>query len=76
MIVLLTGGCICFFTFKELCGKPVAAADYIALAETYHSVAIDGVPVVTAANRSEAYRFMILIDVLYEHRYTTGLLCY
>lgn len=62
------GGCICYFTFKELCGKPVAAADYIALAESYHSVAIEGVPVVTAANRSEAYRFMILIDVLYEHR--------
>lgn len=62
------GGCICFFKFKELCGKPVAAADYIALAEAYHSVAISGIPVFTAVNRSEAYRFMILIDVLYEHR--------
>ncbi len=63
-----TGGCICLFTFKELCGKPVGPADYIALADAYHSVAISGVPIVTAANRPEAYRFMILIDVLYEHR--------
>ena len=66
--VLFTGGCICLFTFKELCGKPVGPADYIALADAYHSVAISGVPIVTAANRPEAYRFMILIDVLYEHR--------
>jgi predicted ATPase len=62
------GGCICMLSFCELCGKPVAAADYIALAEHYHSVAISGVPVVTPANRPAAYRFMILIDVLYEHK--------
>ena len=64
----VAGGCICFFTFKELCGQPLSAADYIALAESYHSVAISGVPIVTSANRPEAYRFMILIDVLYDHR--------
>lgn len=57
-------------SFDELCGKPLAAADYLALAENFHSVAISGVPVVTAANRPAAYRFMILIDVLYEQRCT------
>lgn len=55
-------------SFQEICGKPLAAADYIALAEHYHTVAISGVPVVTPANRPAAYRFMILIDVLYEHK--------
>ena len=55
-------------SFEELCSKPVAAADYIALAQHYHSVAISGVPIVTAVNRPAAYRFMILIDMLYEHK--------
>ena len=55
-------------SFDELCGKPLAAADYVALAGRFHSVAISGVPRVTPANRPAAYRFMILIDVLYEQR--------
>ena len=29
------GGCIAFFNFRELCGRPVAAADYIALVTRY-----------------------------------------
>ncbi len=53
--------------FEDLCGKPVAAADYIALAHAYHTVVLRGVPVFTAANRNEAYRFLTLVDVLYEH---------
>lgn len=44
------------FTFDELCGRNVAAADYIALADKYHTLAISGVPIFTAATRSEAYR--------------------
>jgi predicted ATPase len=58
-------------SFDELCGKPLAAADYVALAGHFHSVAISGVPCVTAANRPAAYRFMILIDVLYEQRWVS-----
>lgn len=56
------------FTFQELCGRPVAAADYIAVAQRYHTVAISGVPAFKAANRPDGYRFVTLIDVMYEHR--------
>jgi predicted ATPase len=56
------------FTFEELCGRNVAAADYIALSERYHTLVLSGVPIFRAANRSEAYRFVTLIDVMYEHR--------
>lgn len=56
------------FTFDELCGRPLGAADYIALAQYKHTVAVSGVPVFTAANRSAAYRFVTLVDVFYEHR--------
>jgi predicted ATPase len=56
------------FEFEELCGRPLAAADYLALAGRYHTLALRGVPVFSAARRSEAYRFVTLVDVLYEHR--------
>lgn len=63
-----TGGCITFFTFDELCNRPLGAADYIALANAKHTLALSEVPVFTAANRASAYRFITMIDVLYEHR--------
>ncbi|GBG00285.1 hypothetical protein Rsub_12964 [Raphidocelis subcapitata] len=56
------------FEFEELCGAAVAAADYISLASSFHTVALGGVPVFGPHNRSAAYRFVTLIDVLYEHR--------
>ena len=54
--------------FDNLCGQPVAAADYIALANEFHTLAIEDVPIFTAAMRPQAYRCVTLIDVLYEHR--------
>ena len=56
------------FDFDELCNRPVAAADYIALAHHYHTLALADVPVFHAKNRSAAYRFVTLVDVLYENR--------
>ena len=67
------GGCITLFKFDELCNKPLGAADYIALANAKHTIAICGIPKFTASNRTAAYRFVTLIDVLYEHR--VRLLC-
>ncbi|EFJ47611.1 hypothetical protein VOLCADRAFT_61252, partial [Volvox carteri f. nagariensis] len=67
-VPLAAGGWVCMFSFQELCGRPVAAADYLALTATYHTVALRGVPVFRAANRTEAYRFVTLIDVMYEAR--------
>jgi predicted ATPase len=63
-----TGGCITHFTFNELCDRPLGAADYIALANAKHTVALSGVPKFSGSNRTAAYRFVTLIDVLYEHR--------
>lgn len=66
--LICAGGCIAYFTFEELCGRPLGAADYIGLANAKHTVALAGVPVFTQANRAAAYRFVTLVDVLYEHR--------
>lgn len=55
-------------TFDELCRKNLGAADYIALAQTFHTVALRGVPIFKSDLKSEAYRFVTLVDVLYENR--------
>ena len=44
------------FSFMDLCGKPVAAADYIALCAHFHTLVLKGVPVFKGANRQEGYR--------------------
>lgn len=59
---------MCLMTFQELCSKNLGAADYIALAGEFHSVALRGIPRFNASNKPEAYRFVTLIDVLYENR--------
>ena len=61
------------FAFEDLCARPLGAADYLELARRFHTVVIDGVPVMAGRPRDEARRFVALIDVLYENR--VGLLC-
>lgn len=59
---------VAVFSFKRLCGSPRGAADYLAIAQRYHTVIIVGIPVMTKEMRNEAARFITLIDALYEHR--------
>jgi cell division protein ZapE len=54
--------------FAELCERPLAAADYLALAEHFAAVIIEGLPRLGPAQRDAARRFNILIDALYEAR--------
>ncbi|MDO9487514.1 MAG: cell division protein ZapE [Sphingomonadaceae bacterium] len=59
---------VAVFSFKRLCGQPLWAADYLAVARRYHTVILVGVPQLGPENRNEAARFVTLIDALYEHR--------
>ncbi len=52
--------------FDSLCAKPLGARDYLAIAKTFHTVILDGIPRLSAEKRNEAKRFMTLIDALYE----------
>ena len=58
---------VAVFSFKRLCGEPRGAADYLAIAHTYHTVIIVGIPVMVADLRDQAARFVTLIDALYEN---------
>ena len=59
---------VAVFSFKRLCGDARGAADYLAIAQRFHTVIIVGIPVMTREMRNEAARFVTLIDALYEHR--------
>ena len=55
------------FSFAALCEQPLGAADYLKLARTYHTLFLDDVPLLPAAKRNEARRFINLIDALYDN---------
>ncbi len=59
---------VAVFSFKRLCGEARGAADYLAIAQTYHTVILVGIPRLGPENRNEAARFVTLIDALYEHK--------
>ncbi len=52
--------------FWDLCGRPLGAADYLALADALDVIFIDAIPRLGQSNYNEARRFVTLIDALYE----------
>jgi cell division protein ZapE len=59
---------VAVFSFRKLCGEARGAADYLAVAQTYHTVILVGIPRMGPENRNEAARFVTLIDALYENK--------
>lgn len=55
------------FRFEELCGQPLGAADYLRIAQEFHTLMLDHIPVIRAEQRNEAKRFITLIDALYDY---------
>jgi cell division protein ZapE len=53
-------------TFEALCARPLGPQDYLAVAERFTTLFLDGVPRLGPENRSEARRFVTLVDALYE----------
>ncbi len=56
------------FSFDELCRKPLAARDYLAICRVHHTLFIVGVPVLGENERNEAKRFIMLIDTVYDNQ--------
>jgi cell division protein ZapE len=57
---------VAWFGFADLCAKPLAAAEYLAISEHFAAIIIEGIPRLMPDQRNEARRFNILIDTLYE----------
>ncbi|CAF2150437.1 unnamed protein product [Brassica napus] len=71
-VPLAADGCA-YFLFEELCDRPLGAADYLGLFKKFHTLALEGVPMFGLHNRTAAYRFVTLVDVMYETK--ARLLC-
>ncbi|KQT42889.1 ATPase [Aureimonas sp. Leaf454] len=54
------------FTFDDLMRRPVGSQDFLAIAKRFHTVVLDGVPVMGEGERNEAKRFITLVDTLYD----------
>jgi cell division protein ZapE len=54
------------FDFADLCAQPLAAADFLAVAQEFHTLLLDHIPLLTPEMRNEARRFILLIDTLYD----------
>jgi len=59
--------------FEGLCGEPRGPADFLALAEAFETLFLDGVPRLPADRRDVAKRLTTLVDALYEAG--RGLVC-
>ncbi|THH05624.1 hypothetical protein EW145_g4659 [Phellinidium pouzarii] len=56
------------FTFDELCGHPLSAADYLEVTKTFHTVFITDIPKMNMGQKDKARRFITFIDACYESR--------
>jgi cell division protein ZapE len=57
---------LAWFDFDALCEGPRAAADYIEIAQEFHTVLLGGIPVLDDTRNDAARRFVTLIDELYD----------
>jgi cell division protein ZapE len=65
---LRRAGGVVWFDFKTLCGGPRSQNDYLELAQQFHTVLLSDVPQMPPRLASEARRFTLLVDVLYDRR--------
>ena len=68
LMIARTAGGMAWAGFAELCGRALGPQDYLAIAERFHTLFLDAVPVLDPARRDEAKRFVTLVDALYEAR--------
>jgi cell division protein ZapE len=61
------GGGAARFSFADLCEVPLGAADFVHIARSFHTVILENIPVIEAAQFNEAKRFILLIDTLYDY---------
>ncbi|TIA91405.1 hypothetical protein E3P99_01064 [Wallemia hederae] len=56
------------FTFAELCGKPLSAADYLEIVHNFNTIFIDDIPRLSLNVKDQARRLITFIDAAYESK--------
>jgi cell division protein ZapE len=69
IVVPQAAGHVARFDYADLCQRPPAgAADFVMIADCFHTVIIENIPVIGPEQRNDAKRFINLIDALYDRR--------
>ena len=68
VVVPLAANGVARFDFDALCNTALGAGDYLAIARTFHTLVLDGIPRLSPDNFDQARRFIVLVDNLYEQR--------
>ena len=66
VVVERTVGSMARASFADLCGRPLGPQDYLAIAERFHTLFLEDVPILGPSNHQEARRLVTLVDALYE----------
>ena len=66
VVIERTDGGLARATFAELCETALGPQDYLAIAERFHTLFLEDVPVLGPDNHQAARRFVTLVDALYE----------
>jgi cell division protein ZapE len=68
LTVPLAAGGVARFDFDRLCNTALGAGDYLAIATNFHTLILDGIPLLSPDNFDQARRFIVLVDTLYDQR--------
>ncbi|KAE9207961.1 hypothetical protein PF002_g19552 [Phytophthora fragariae] len=60
------GAGACRFSFRDLCDKPLGAADYLAIAESFSVVFVSDIPILNAERLNQMRRFITFVDCMYD----------
>ena len=66
--VPLASGGVARFDFNDLCERALGSNDFLHIAHAFHTVILEGIPVLTPDRRNAARRLIHLIDTLYDNR--------
>ncbi|CAE6540435.1 unnamed protein product [Rhizoctonia solani] len=63
-----SAGRVARFSFSDLCGKPLSAADYIEVTREFETIFVTDVPSMDLGQKDMARRFITFIDACYESK--------
>ncbi|KAG8176053.1 hypothetical protein JTE90_006834 [Oedothorax gibbosus] len=66
VVLKRTCGRVADCTFAELCDRPLGAIDYLMIGQVFDTVIIRDIPQMTRRQKSQARRFITLIDTFYD----------
>src|SRR6202044_3873575 len=66
IVVPQAKGHVARFGFSDLCAQALGSRDFLAIAENFHTVIIDAIPIIRPDQADIAKRFILLVDALYD----------